>query len=239
MDEAATNAIEHAYAGAPDREIELRFEDRPDELRIEIVDTGVTVDPQNVPFVDLDRYVTERRTGGLGVHLMEKIMDSVTFRRAAVPTSAAWSSARTAEADFRDRSPPAGAAEPAISPYQRALDDYRRGGDVAPALEKRMSELISLLDLSTTLSSSLAVDEILDAALLIVMGELRAPRGVHPGAGATTGSSCAPSAAAACPRPPRCREGALPAERRDVRGERRSWSCPGWTRCAWCASRGA
>ena len=25
----------------------------------------------------------ERRTGGLGVHLMERIMDSVTFRRSA------------------------------------------------------------------------------------------------------------------------------------------------------------
>ena len=41
------------------------------------------VDPRTVPPVDLDRYVTEGRTGGLGVHLMEKIMDSVTFRRSA------------------------------------------------------------------------------------------------------------------------------------------------------------
>jgi len=47
------------------------------------VDSGATVDPRTVPRVDLDRYVTERRTGGLGVHLMEKIMDSVTFRRSA------------------------------------------------------------------------------------------------------------------------------------------------------------
>ena len=29
------------------------------------------------------RYAAERRTGGLGMHLMEKIMDSVTFRRSA------------------------------------------------------------------------------------------------------------------------------------------------------------
>lgn len=77
-----------------------------------------------------------------------------------------------------ERIPPPVAAEPAVSPYQRALDDYRRGGEFGPALEKRMSELISLLDLSTTLSSSLSGDEILDAALLIVMGELRAQRGV-------------------------------------------------------------
>jgi sigma-B regulation protein RsbU (phosphoserine phosphatase) len=73
--------------------------------------------------------------------------------------------------------PPAQGAEPAVSTYQRALDGYRRGADFAPALGKRMSELISLLDLSTTLSSSLSGDAILEAALLIVMGELQATRG--------------------------------------------------------------
>lgn len=83
VDEAATNVIEHAYKGAPDREVELRFEDRGLDFRIELVDTGQMVDPRAVPQVDLDRFVTERRTGGLGMHLMEKIMDSVTFRRSA------------------------------------------------------------------------------------------------------------------------------------------------------------
>jgi len=83
VDEATTNAIEHAYGGAPDQRVELRFEDRGPEFRVEVVDTGAMVDPRAVPRVDLDRYVTERRTGGLGVHLMEKIMDSVTFRRSA------------------------------------------------------------------------------------------------------------------------------------------------------------
>lgn len=83
VDEAATNAIEHAYAGAPDREVELRFDDRADELRVEVIDSGARVDPDAMPSVDLDRYVSERRTGGLGVHLMEKIMDSVTYHRSA------------------------------------------------------------------------------------------------------------------------------------------------------------
>jgi phosphoserine phosphatase RsbU/P len=40
-----------------------------------------------------------------------------------------------------------------------------------------MSELISLLDLTTTLSTGLSNEEILDAALLIVMGELQVSRG--------------------------------------------------------------
>lgn len=83
VDEATTNAIEHAYAGAPDQLVQLRFDDRSDELRVEILDTGATVDPGKMPHVDLDRFVSERRTGGLGVHLMEKIMDSVTFGRSA------------------------------------------------------------------------------------------------------------------------------------------------------------
>jgi serine/threonine-protein kinase RsbW len=81
VDEATTNVIEHAYKGAPDQEIELRFEDRGEEFRVEIIDTGKMIDPRTVPRVDLERFVTERRTGGLGMHLMEKIMDSCTFRR--------------------------------------------------------------------------------------------------------------------------------------------------------------
>ena len=68
------------------------------------------------------------------------------------------------------------AEEPAALQYQRALDEFRREGREPPLL-KRMSELISLLDLTTTLSTGLSSQEILDAALLIVLGELRASRG--------------------------------------------------------------
>jgi sigma-B regulation protein RsbU (phosphoserine phosphatase) len=66
---------------------------------------------------------------------------------------------------------------PVVFQYQRALDAFRREGREPPLL-KRMSELISLLDLTTTLSAGLPGEQILDAALLIVMGELQANRGV-------------------------------------------------------------
>jgi len=84
VDEASTNVIEHAYRGAGDRRIELRFDDQGGELRVEVVDDGVAVDPREVPQVDLRRYASERRKGGLGMHLMGRIMDSVTFHREAV-----------------------------------------------------------------------------------------------------------------------------------------------------------
>ncbi|HEX9186487.1 MAG TPA: SpoIIE family protein phosphatase [Vicinamibacteria bacterium] len=65
---------------------------------------------------------------------------------------------------------------PVVFQYQQALDEFRREGREPPLL-KRMSELISLLDLTTTLGSTLTGSEILDAALLIVMGELQVSRG--------------------------------------------------------------
>jgi sigma-B regulation protein RsbU (phosphoserine phosphatase) len=69
-----------------------------------------------------------------------------------------------------------GPHQPVVSQYQRALDAFRGAGEATPLI-KRMSELVSLLDLTTTLNSGLAREEILDGALLIVMGELQATRG--------------------------------------------------------------
>jgi sigma-B regulation protein RsbU (phosphoserine phosphatase) len=65
---------------------------------------------------------------------------------------------------------------PVVYQYQQALDEFRREGREPPLL-KRMSELISLLDLTATLNSTMSARDILDAALLIVMGELQVSRG--------------------------------------------------------------
>jgi serine/threonine-protein kinase RsbW len=81
VDEASTNVIEHAYRGARDRLVELRFTLTRAELRVEIADDGSPVDTRALPHVDLRRYAREKRRGGLGVHLMGRIMDTVTFRR--------------------------------------------------------------------------------------------------------------------------------------------------------------
>jgi sigma-B regulation protein RsbU (phosphoserine phosphatase) len=83
VDECTTNVIQHAYRGVRDKRIELRLEYRGLDLVIEVVDAGRPVDKKAVPKVDLERYAAERRKGGLGVHMMEKIMDSVSFRREA------------------------------------------------------------------------------------------------------------------------------------------------------------
>lgn len=79
--EATTNVIEHAYHGSVDRKVELRFQDERGAFQVEVRDRGARVDAANLPRLDLERYASERRTGGLGIHLMERIMDTVSFRR--------------------------------------------------------------------------------------------------------------------------------------------------------------
>jgi anti-sigma regulatory factor (Ser/Thr protein kinase) len=81
VDEASTNVIQHAYGGASDRQIELRFDHSGERLSVEIEDDGAPLDEHTFPEVDLQLYASERRRGGLGVHLMSRIMDEVSFSR--------------------------------------------------------------------------------------------------------------------------------------------------------------
>lgn len=72
---------------------------------------------------------------------------------------------------------PPRAAAGAVQLYQGVLEEFRRGEGDRPRLLKSISELVSLLDLTSTLAASRSNAEALDAALLTAMGELQAARG--------------------------------------------------------------
>ncbi len=84
VDEALANVVRHAYLGQSDRPIQISFyrgkfetsEGARDGLEIRLVDQGVPVDPDRMRGRELD----DIRPGGLGLHFMREIMDSVTFR---------------------------------------------------------------------------------------------------------------------------------------------------------------
>jgi phosphoserine phosphatase RsbU/P len=61
--------------------------------------------------------------------------------------------------------------------YQGLLDHIRRGDADQAGLLRRVSELLALVDLVGTLSSDLSSEQILESALLIVMGQLQCGRG--------------------------------------------------------------
>jgi serine/threonine-protein kinase RsbW len=79
VDEIATNAILHGYAG---RKGELNLQARLDDrtLVIFLEDSGPKFDPwRQPPPADLDRPLAERRPGGLGVYLARYGADSVAY----------------------------------------------------------------------------------------------------------------------------------------------------------------
>lgn len=79
VDEAATNIIDHAYGGEDKGEIECSYIAQPGKLEVIIRDQGEPFDPGNVRPPDLQSDVCQRDQGGLGLHFMKTLMDSVEF----------------------------------------------------------------------------------------------------------------------------------------------------------------
>jgi anti-anti-sigma factor len=78
-DEAVTNVIQHSYARSPGS-ITLTTQHSGDTFEVAIRDRGKPFNPDDVPEPDLVSPLEERRTGGLGLYLMRKLMDRVEFR---------------------------------------------------------------------------------------------------------------------------------------------------------------
>lgn len=83
VDEALSNIICHGYERREDGVIWLKFwpieksDDEPAGLRIVIEDEARQTDPSSIQGRDLD----EERPGGLGVHMIRKLMDSATYEK--------------------------------------------------------------------------------------------------------------------------------------------------------------
>src|SRR5512146_2009104 len=79
-DEAASNIIEHAYAGRGDASFVMTCEFRKDRLVITFRDQGKSFDVSKVSNPDLKADLSERKIGGLGIYLMRKLMDEVQYK---------------------------------------------------------------------------------------------------------------------------------------------------------------
>ncbi len=77
VQEGAANVIRHCYGGCSDNPIDMWILFGENELTIELVDYGTFVDPSQIK----SRKLEEVRPGGLGVHLMQKVMDEVNFEQ--------------------------------------------------------------------------------------------------------------------------------------------------------------
>ncbi len=81
VDESVTNIMEHAYEDDLEGElkIEIALETSESEFVAHLRDWGKTFDPTKVPPPDLKAHVQEGRKHGLGIFLVKRIMDEVTY----------------------------------------------------------------------------------------------------------------------------------------------------------------
>jgi sigma-B regulation protein RsbU (phosphoserine phosphatase) len=81
LEEAVTNVIEYAYPEGSDGLVDIEAILREGRLDFIITDSGIPFDPTANPEVDINAGLEERRIGGLGIHLVRQIMDTVDYRR--------------------------------------------------------------------------------------------------------------------------------------------------------------
>ena len=79
IDEACANVVDHAYEGKPDGQMHILCSLSRGQVTVTIVDYGKPFDPQAVPRPDVSAPLHKRQEGGLGLHLMRNMMDSVEF----------------------------------------------------------------------------------------------------------------------------------------------------------------
>ncbi len=81
VDEACANIFEHGYAGAGRTgRLEIVMGCQQDELLIRIYDWGATFNPATIAPFDPLLPLEARPIGGLGIHLIQKLMDGVEYR---------------------------------------------------------------------------------------------------------------------------------------------------------------
>ena len=81
LDELLTNIISYAYPDTREHPIDIFLASDNWSIIIEISDDGTPFNPLEVEEPDLTVSIEERQIGGLGVHLVRKLMDSVEYQR--------------------------------------------------------------------------------------------------------------------------------------------------------------
>ena len=81
VEERVLNAIKHGRCSPAEGAIEVGLRLSGQELYITITDTGIPFNPLNAPPPDLTSSLADRPIGGLGIHLVRSLMNSVEYKR--------------------------------------------------------------------------------------------------------------------------------------------------------------
>ena len=81
MEEAVVNVMTYAYPADTVGDVTIEAVTIADQLQFTITDCGTPFDPTAKEDVDTTLSAEERPIGGLGIHLVRQLMDSITYER--------------------------------------------------------------------------------------------------------------------------------------------------------------
>jgi len=81
VDEVLTNIILYAFPRREDHEVELAVRIEENTLTVEFADSGRPFDPSSVPAPELDAALEDRPVGGLGLHIVRRLFDDMSYER--------------------------------------------------------------------------------------------------------------------------------------------------------------
>jgi serine/threonine-protein kinase RsbW len=81
IEEMGTNIIKYGYDDAAVHEILLRLEIQPGILQVVLEDDGHPFNPLDVPDPDVSQQAEDRDPGGLGIHLVRRLVDQMLYDR--------------------------------------------------------------------------------------------------------------------------------------------------------------
>ena len=81
LDEVVTNVVRHGFDDPSGHELQAQVTIQGENLTTVVSDPGRAFNPLDVAPPDLNAPLAERALGGLGVHLVRSLMDSVEYRR--------------------------------------------------------------------------------------------------------------------------------------------------------------
>ena len=81
MEEAVVNVMNYAYPADTVGDVTIEAVTIADQLQFTITDCGTPFDPTAKAEVDTTLSAEERPIGGLGIHLVRQLMDSINYER--------------------------------------------------------------------------------------------------------------------------------------------------------------
>ncbi len=80
VEEAAVNICTHTYSGSPGP-LRLRLSRQEKALVVELTDEGEAFNPLEAPPPNFSADLADRQIGGMGVHIIRQVADSVRYER--------------------------------------------------------------------------------------------------------------------------------------------------------------